>query len=578
MKKKESSLIDKVSGVLPYVGFVIVVALIVHTQYSARIIEQTIEQSVAKQESLRNILWTNLLAQRIAVFSTSSILQKDTELIDRAKESALAAPTFLIDQQTPRQREMISQMSAIAESIDPAFVSLQSTLPLATNHPVLDLLKKIDILGSALNEHESEEWFNLVEKNALLISDLKGRQIYIYATYVIFVFFLVVLWLVGRLRIRAEKSLRENERKLRVLTEASFEGLIIIEGDSKIIEVNPAFESLLGYSSASVVQKSLANFITSTVEGFELDVNSIAMSHISTSEGIGICKDGRRIPIEISVKNSLMANVAIKIIAVRDLTEKKITEHLRVEKESAEQSNRAKSLFLANMSHELRTPMHGILSFARFGLVKTTGPEQAEVRDFFNEILGSGNRLMQLLDDLLDLAKLEAGKMSYAMQALDFLIMCEKVIDELKAFANERSITFKFIKHEAKHIILVMDDTRIAQVIRNILTNAIKFSSVGGLITIDAKVEESNLICKISNAGIHIPHNELESIFDKFSQSTKTRTGAGGTGLGLSICKEIVNHHHGKIYAESEQGGLTSFIFSLPLEQPKFKKNLKETI
>ena len=93
--------------------------------------------------------------------------------------------------------------------------------------------------------------FNLVEKNALLISDLKGRQIYIYATYVIFVFFLVVLWLVGRLRIRAEKSLRENERKLRVLTEASFEGLIIIEGDSKIIEVNPAFESLLGYSSAS---------------------------------------------------------------------------------------------------------------------------------------------------------------------------------------------------------------------------------------------------------------------------------------------------------------------------------------
>lgn len=236
---------------------------------------------------------------------------------------------------------------------------------------------------------------------------------------------------------------------------------------------------------------------------------------------------------------------------------------LRIERDIAEKANQAKSLFLANISHELRTPMHGILSFARFGQQKFEHAPKEKLKSYFDEIYGSGSQLMKLLNDLLDLSKLEAGKVDYAMAEGNLLDTVEAVATELRAFVAEKGLRLE-IHQEITDGRAQFDRKKIMQVMRNLLANAVKFANPGSPIDIFVDKTAGKLICRVVNRGIGIPGAELETIFDKFVQSSKTRTGAGGTGLGLAICKEIIEQHGGRIWAECDAQGETKFTFELP--------------
>lgn len=255
------------------------------------------------------------------------------------------------------------------------------------------------------------------------------------------------------------------------------------------------------------------------------------------------------------------------------------TADLKLAKENAEKANHSKSEFLANISHELRTPMHGILSFSSIGIKNSYKSPREKLHNYFNRINQSGQRLLLLLNDLLDLSKLEAEKMDFNMtyHSLDDLISL--VISELNALFEEKHLSIKMIGNEIDTTV-ACDKERIMQVIHNLLSNAIKFSHPDSLITIafsyttieDKKGSEQRLINKqsairvdVKDEGIGVPVNELETIFDQFAQSSKTNTGAGGTGLGLAICKEIIEGHHGIIKAQSVFGHGTTVSFSIPL-------------
>ncbi len=246
---------------------------------------------------------------------------------------------------------------------------------------------------------------------------------------------------------------------------------------------------------------------------------------------------------------------------------------------AAVRANQAKSEFLANMSHELRTPMHAIISFANFGVDKHAQAAPDRLLHYFRNIQKSATRLLSLLNDLLDLSKFEAGKMLLDLAPGKVGELLTDAVAEVEALAGARQVRL-VCEPESAMPCVDWDATRMLQVVRNLLSNAIKFSLEGGCVELSAQRAAlpagrraadppvAGIEIRVSDSGIGIPEDEFETVFDKFVQSSKTKTGAGGTGLGLAICREIVLAHHGSIRAESNPGGQagTTFVVSLPLD------------
>lgn len=282
----------------------------------------------------------------------------------------------------------------------------------------------------------------------------------------------------------------------------------------------------------------------------------------------------------VSRKNKQLAHANMIITEQTNNLESKVlkrTKELSEAQQKAEYANKSKSEFLANMSHELRTPMHGILSYANLGIEKTNEVTAEKNLKYFTNIKTSGDRLMVLLNDLLDLAKLESGKMEMTFCKHSLKTIAQICVAEQKARLDENNIealcdTGDFMGEG------IFDDVRIGQVITNFLSNAIKFTPKNNRIkfTISPaklqilstdKNDVDALLFSVRDYGKGIPDGECELIFDKFVQGSDTTAGTTkGTGLGLPISKEIIDLHQGKIWAENHPGGGAAFSFIIPVE------------
>lgn len=245
-------------------------------------------------------------------------------------------------------------------------------------------------------------------------------------------------------------------------------------------------------------------------------------------------------------------------------------------KENAEKANQAKTLFLANISHELKTPIHAIMSFAELGMEKIDKLDKEKIKDYFSKIYQSGERLYTLMNNLLDLSKLEIGNETYKFENEDILKLTNNIVQELEGLLKKKNLTIQLQKN-TDCTIVCMDTSKIMQVIRNLLSNAIKFSQENSLIKIEItsgnyffpgrdKKEEA-IIWKIIDSGEGILEEEKEIIFEKFEKGKKYKSGNTGTGLGLAISKEIIQGHRGIIFAKNHSVLGAEFTFVIPKTQ-----------
>ncbi|MFH2133112.1 MAG: GAF domain-containing protein, partial [bacterium] len=398
-------------------------------------------------------------------------------------------------------------------------------------------------------------------------------------------------------RKQAEEALRESEEKYRNVVQNAIEAICVIQ-DHMFRYFNPETVRLFGYTAQELGQ--LPSEETIHPDDREL-VTSKRMQRLKGDPVSGtyshriITKAGKTRWVDIKSVSISWNGLPAVLVFLADITERKRAEETLQEtydqleqeveertadykkaKEEAERANQLKNEFLANISHELRTPMHHILSFSKYGAERINQISQDKLLHYFNQIRISGGQLLSLLNDLLDMPKLESGLMNYQMTETDLALMVGKQIQEFSDAAQEKSILLRMEAPSFPTIVLC-DASKIGQVFRNLLSNAIKFTPTGRSINIafgteklplgrrqtDKKVTPA-LQVVIRDEGIGIPENELETIFNKFIQSSRTRSNAGGTGLGLSISRQIVEAHGGRIWAENNPEGGATFNFSLP--------------
>jgi PAS domain S-box-containing protein len=402
--------------------------------------------------------------------------------------------------------------------------------------------------------------------------------------------------------IELKKNLASSEKRFKALTEMLPEAVFEADGKMNFTYYNQKASSLFGFSQLDFHRGIKGIDLVAPEEHKRVIENldrQIKVNSSFVNEFTAIRKDGSTFPAMFRAnhieKKGIVSGFRIIIIDITDRKkaeeslkkahdelEKKIkkrTAEYKAAKEEAELANDAKSVFLSNISHEIRTPMHQILSFSKFGVEKIDKANKDKLKNYFLKIGLIGKNLLSLLNDLLDLSKVESGKMEYDNQKNDLVHIVSAISKEFNSLINEKELILD-ISTSSTPIEVICDENKIGQVIRNLLSNAIKFTPKGNKISIsyepfELKKEDGQTatnkipaVClKVVNQGVEIPENELESIFDKFVQSSNTKKNVGGTGLGLAICKEIINAHGGKIWAENNSKSGTVFRFVLPYEQ-----------
>ena len=230
-----------------------------------------------------------------------------------------------------------------------------------------------------------------------------------------------------------------------------------------------------------------------------------------------------------------------------------------------------KSSFLANMSHELRTPLNSISGFTQVILEGLDGPLTKEMEEDLGLIEKNAGHLLILINEVLDMAKIEAGRLSVTLGPANLYQVLEEVVKTTSPLARENNLTISLVNNLPEDLIVMADDMRIQQVMINLIGNAMKFTHEGGVI-IRSDIREDSIIIKVIDTGLGIPPELLETVFEAFSQvDTSTTRKAGGTGLGLPISKRFIEMHNGRLWAESSglPGEGSTFILEIPVVLPE---------
>ena len=372
------------------------------------------------------------------------------------------------------------------------------------------------------------------------------------------------------------EQLMSSEARLQAIVDTSLNAIVSMDEKGRVTDWNPQAEATFGWKRGEIVGKALADTI---IPEQYRNAHRAGLEHyLSTGDGpvlrkvlelTALHRTGREFPVELAISRaSALGESALFVGFLRDITTRKQADRaindLNAELQVA---NRHKSEFLANMSHELRTPLNAILGFSELLLDDTIGKFDSATRlKFLTQVNTSGRHLLGLINDILDLAKVEAGQVVLQLQAVSISDVVGQVIATIEPLASKKGVRVE--AHVEASGQVEADAGKLRQMLLNLVSNAVKFTPDGGTVTIAAQRHDKSVEISVADNGIGIAKSDLGRLFKEFQQLD---TGTGrlheGTGLGLALTKRLAALHGGDVRVTSEPGKGSLFIIELPIKQ-----------
>ena len=363
----------------------------------------------------------------------------------------------------------------------------------------------------------------------------------------------------------AEEKIIKAKREWEDTFDAITEIIFIHDSDGRIIRANKSYEQMAGISLAECVGRPYHEIFPRS-DGISKVCRESAVSGSHALEEMTIDSIGRTFSVRMYPKLDGEGKHLYSVHVMQDITARKKMIEAEIMKETAEAANKAKSEFLAGMSHEFRTPLNAILGFSELMATGLSGPLTDQQKEHVTDIFTSGQHLLSLVNDILDLSKVEAGRMELQMNEFNIEKLVESSIALFKEKAYKQGLQMTFEVAQGLDT-MIGDERKIKQVLFNLLGNAVKFTPDGGRIHVEATVTDDKKFLKysVSDTGIGISPEDQNKLFKPFEQvDTRLTRKYKGTGLGLSLCKQLVELQGGRIWFESEAGKGSSFIFVIP--------------
>jgi PAS domain S-box-containing protein len=362
----------------------------------------------------------------------------------------------------------------------------------------------------------------------------------------------------------AEKALRESETRFKAISEQAMDGITVADYDGNYIFVNNSFCKMLGYTQEELLKMKVTDLKPPYTEDLQTFQKTKIIGNATFSNIELCCKDSSIVYTDINACSINLNNEKFILGIVRNVTErKKIEEELIAAKEKAEESDKLKTAFLQNMSHEIRTPLNGIIGFTT--LLQDENIKKEEIKEYTSVIQQSGTRLLEIVNNVLDVSKIETGQVTITKKAFLINSLFSKLLTFFAPQAYSKNIKLSCHNLDDTKRIVYSDESKLIQIFTNLINNSLKFTETGR-IDFGYKILDTDIQFYVSDTGTGISNEYFNNIFDRFTQvDLKITRGYEGAGLGLAICKGLVELLGGDIWLESEVGKGSTFFFTIPL-------------
>ncbi|RVU38048.1 response regulator [Hwanghaeella grinnelliae] len=502
----------------------------------------------------------------LASLANAAVAMSDMERLDREVAADIRPHLRTVDATVQKYR---ANLGTVLEKKDSVSVEELDALVRVDDSDAFAALEKIEGIVSglatareAISAQKMRDTVKQIEQGLWLIA--------------------VVVFAVGYMvfHIRKLERVRAAERvateQTNAILNSSPEAVLVVDNQGRINRANEQASVLFGYMPEEMLNLSINKLVPADFrEGHgknirEFFANGRRRVMSDRSDLAALKKNGELVAVDISLQGVVVDGMPLTIAAVRDVTEQRALERALISaREAAEHANDMKSAFVASMSHEIRTPLTGLLGMADLLEATSLDDKQAE---FVNTIKSSGRHLQEVLNDILDLSKLQAGKMKITPAKFEAKNLVRLVDAIYKTVATDKGLDFQITVSELAHSkVLVSDVVRLRQVLLNLVGNAVKFTEKGAIaVSLDLSVHsdhDAELSLVVQDSGIGISENKIKAIFDPFVQVEDHRTKSYvGTGLGLAICNRIVELMGGSITMESEPGRGTTVTALFPIK------------